>query len=140
MVFNLLHLSDDTSVCNLYCTLFHLQFIDNLKICTLHPYTCFLYYCACIIIDIDSHMRKRYFRFSMLMLSFQSFWLCMLEKFLYLICEVLVPVSHIATQKASVGMYAIVTTILVCALFGRCHPYFFLQLLFTVHFHYGILW
>ena len=39
----------------------------------------------------------------------------MWEKFLYyLIGEGLVPAPHIATQKASVGMYAIVTVILVC--------------------------
>ena len=34
----------------------------------------------------------------------------------------LVPVPHIATQKASVGMYVIITTILVCALFGTAIP------------------
>ena len=38
----------------------------------------------------------------------------MWEKFLYLIYEGLVPAPHIAAQKASVGMYAIVTTIFVC--------------------------
>ena len=38
----------------------------------------------------------------------------MWEKFLYLIYEGLVPAPHIVAQKASVEMYAIVTTILVC--------------------------
>ena len=38
-------------------------------------------------------------------------WLSMWGKFLYLICEGLVPAPHIAPRKA---MYAIVTTILIC--------------------------
>ena len=38
----------------------------------------------------------------------------MWEKFLCLICEGLVPAHHIPTQKVSVEMYVIVTTILVC--------------------------
>ena len=46
----------------------------------------------------------------------------MWEKFLYLICEGLVPAPHIATQKASVGIYAVVTTIHVCELFGTVIP------------------
>ena len=41
----------------------------------------------------------------------------MLEKYLYLIYEGLVPAPHIATQKTSVGMYAVVTIIHVCASF-----------------------
>ena len=43
-----------------------------------------------------------------------AIFLALYDKFLYLICEGLVPVAHIPTQEVSVEMYAIVTTILVC--------------------------
>ena len=58
----------------------------------------------------------------------------MWEKFLYLIYEGLVPVPHIATQKASIGMYAIVTTFLVCD-FLALSSLLFLSPFVTVCFH-----
>ena len=63
----------------------------------------------------------------------------MWEKFLYLICEGLVPVAHIPTQEVSVEMYAIVTTILVfdfLALSSLLLP----STIVTVCFHYFIIW
>ena len=40
-------------------TAYYFIYSPEIMTCTLHPYLAFLYYCACIIIDIDSHMGKQ---------------------------------------------------------------------------------
>ena len=84
----------------------------------------FFYYCARIIIDVDSHMGKR-----ILLIQYVDSVDAILSIFLalyvgeilyYLICKGLVPAPHMATEKASVGMslqFMFVT-------FWHCHPYF----------------
>ena len=136
MIFNSPQLSDGTSVCNIYnCTLFHLQFRDN----DMHSISSRLLFSIIVhifsLILMPIYMESGYFWFSMLMLSFQSFWLCMWEKFLYLICEGLVPAPHMAAPKAGVGMYAIVTTIILVCEFLAPSSLLFPSTFVTVHFH-----
>ena len=104
-------------VCAIY-TAHCFIYSSGITTCTLHPYTCFslllcTYYHWYWLPYGKADTSDSVCWFSMLMLSFQSFWFCMWEKFPYLICEGLVPAPQISTQKASIGMYAIVTIILV---------------------------
>ena len=56
MIFNSPQLSDGTSVCNIYCTLFHLRFRDSNMHSTSLRLLLSINYCARIVIDVDSHI------------------------------------------------------------------------------------
>ena len=89
MIFNSPQLSDGTSVCNIYCTSFHLQFRDNdMHFTSLRLFFSMIVHVLSLI--LTPIWESEYFWFRMLIQYVDAilsvFWLCMLEKFLYLIC------------------------------------------------------
>ena len=111
---------------------------------TIHPYACFSRSSCMLLLMSTPIQESGYFCFSVLVPSFEPFWLFAWEKFqlallvllLWLMRGWFIPAPGVATQKASVGMYSecdFPHKSCLCT-FWSCHPYFILPILFNCFF------